>query len=232
MTGGRSGRRSLCVTPASQWLVVTDPACLCALAVSDPALPASAPGIRPAGVPGRGPVIFPDAMMTVTAHIRMAGVRARWSATGLLATGPLATGLLATGLLATGPRASGHRGAPDDEPAGHRGHAVRRLAIDRGEQVLRRYPPDLLEAHVDAGERWLGPQHHRIPVVEADHGDVVGDTAPDPPQALGDPARDLVAAAEDRVHAAGRAQQDAGRLTPPLLAPLAIQDVIGRELRA
>ena len=51
-------------------------------------------------------------------------------------------------------------------------------------------------------------------------------------EALGDAAGYLVAAAEDGLHAGRTAQQDAGALAAPPLAPFAVQDVIRREPRA
>ena len=58
-----------------------------------------------------------------------------------------------------------------------------------------------------------------------------GHAAPGQAQRVRNPARDLVAAAEDRVHASRRAQQQVGGLPPPCLTPLAIEHVGGPEVR-
>ena len=77
-----------------------------------------------------------------------------------------------------------------------------------------------------------GTDSNRFPVVEADDRDVVRHPPPGAPQPVPHPPRDLIAAAEDRVGRGGAAQQQAGCLPAPPLAPLPVQNVPGRERHA
>ena len=99
-------------------------------------------------------------------------------------------------------------------------HTVRGLAGDGGEQQPGGDAPDLLQAHVDAGERRLRAERHRLPVFEADQGDIVRYPAAGRAQRIGDAAGDLVAAAEDGVRVRLVGEQPPGRLAAPALAPL------------
>src|ERR1700678_4677522 len=118
---------------------------------------------------------------------------------------------------------------PYDEPGRDRAHAVGLLAAHGGEQQPRASTPNLLQAHVHAGQRRLGGERHRLPVVEADEGDVVRYPAPGGAERIGDTAGDLVAAAEDRVGVRPVAEQQPGRLPAPALAPLAEPHVAVRH---
>src|SRR5271163_65791 len=107
-----------------------------------------------------------------------------------------------------------------DQARRDRAHAVSGLAGDGGQQQAGGDPPDLLQAHVDAGERRLRAERHRLPVVEADQGDIVRYPAAARAQRVGDAAGDLVAAAEDGVRVRLVGEQLPGRVAAPALAPL------------
>ena len=66
---------------------------------------------------------------------------------------------------------------------------MRRVVVDRGEQVLSRSPPDVLQAHVDAGQRGVRTGHHGLPVVETDQRDVIRHPVAEQAQALGETER-------------------------------------------
>ncbi len=72
---------------------------------------------------------------------------------------------------------------------------MRRLPVDRREQQFGGLAADALKAHVDAGQRWVGAQRHRLPVVEAHERDVVWD-----------PAAQAIVTAAERARVAGVAK--------------------------
>ena len=115
--------------------------------------------------------------------------------------------------------------------AGNRARTVRGLVGDGGQQQSRGHPADLLQAHVDAGQRGLGAERHRLPVVEADQRDVARYAPPGRAERVGHAAGDLVAAAEDRVDVRLVGEQQAGRLPAPALAPLAVPHAAVRHQR-
>ncbi len=130
------------------------------------------------------------------------------------------------------PAGSRHGRAPHGETAGHGVGPTGGMAAQRGQQVPGSYPADILQAHVDAGERRLGTEDHRLPVVEARHRDVAGHLPPEATQRVDDAAGDLIAAAEDGIGAGRAAEQDIRRLAAPALAPLAVQHVVRRGLQS
>src|SRR5450759_1088121 len=98
-----------------------------------------------------------------------------------------------------------------------------RRLVDRGEKMLGSGPADILQAHVDAGERGFRAEYHGLPVVEANQGNVLGHPAPELPQGVGDATGYLIAATEDGVDAGRGTQHDMSPFTPPALTPLAVE---------
>src|SRR6185295_13621691 len=105
--------------------------------------------------------------------------------------------------------------------------AGRTRAVDHVEQAQARLPAELVQVHVDRGDGRSRRGGDDVPVVEADHGDVVGHAHTRLTQAVDDAARDLVTAAEDRVDRRTKAGQMLRRLAAEGLAPGAGQDVAG-----
>src|SRR5580704_3145544 len=105
------------------------------------------------------------------------------------------------------------------QTAGSRARTVRGRTGDGSQQQSRGYLADLLQAHVDAGQRGLGAEGHRLPVVEANQRDVARYGPPGRAERVGHAAGDLVAAAEDGVDARLAGEQLADRLPAPALAP-------------
>jgi hypothetical protein len=67
-----------------------------------------------------------------------------------------------------------------------------REIVDCGEQQLGRGLADVVQLHVDAGQRGARARGHHVPVVKADHRDLIRDPASEIDQPVGDPAGDLV----------------------------------------
>src|SRR5689334_24660030 len=116
-------------------------------------------------------------------------------------------------------------GAADHDPAREGLEAGARCTVEGGEQGARGRAADLLEVHVDAGQRWPRVAGQDFPVVEAHHGDVAGDVTATLAYGVEDAARDLVAAAEDRVDVGLLPQEHRGRCAPPALGPRAEANV-------
>jgi hypothetical protein len=136
--------------------------------------------------------------------------------------------------LRVGGRSRGHLGGlAGDQPAGKQVHPpVERVPLDRLEQLGRGDMPKLRQVEVYGGQRWPAALGHHFPVVDADDPDLLRHEASGFPQRVGDPAGDLVAAAEDPVEAGAPAQQDVRRLAAPSLAPLAVERFVADEADA
>ena len=117
-------------------------------------------------------------------------------------------------------------------PAGKAGTRRRRArAVDHVEQAQARLPAELVQVHVDRGHGRPRRGGDDIPVVEADHGDVVGHAHTRLTQAVDDAACDLVAAAEDRVDRPPKAGQMPRRLVSEGFPPRAVRTWPARPRR-
>src|SRR4249919_3658331 len=94
--------------------------------------------------------------------------------------------------------ASAARGA-DHQAAWNAPDAVLLRAADHRDQACAGLLTELVQVHVDGGQRRPAGLGDDLPVVEPDHGDVGRNTHPALPERVDHAARDLVAAAEDRV---------------------------------
>src|SRR5581483_4046712 len=99
---------------------------------------------------------------------------------------------------------AGAAGIADDQRAGQPANAGETLAGDELHHLAARLAAHFVEVHVDAGQRRAGRLGDDLPVVEADQGDILRDGNPALAERIGNAARDLVVATEDRI----------GRVTP------------------
>lgn len=93
-------------------------------------------------------------------------------------------------------------------------------------------PAQLIQAHVDCGQRRTPGGGENVPVVIAHQRDVIGYPAAQFAERIGRSAGDLIAAAENRVYAAIAAQGQVSGMTTPGLASLAMQSITGRQRQA
>src|SRR5262249_27238960 len=93
----------------------------------------------------------------------------------------------------------GAAGLAHHQPAWKAFDARRTGPSHHGERAQPRLPAELVQVHVDRGDGRPGCRGNDVPVVETDHGHVVGHTNAHLAQGIDDATRDLVAAAEDRV---------------------------------
>lgn len=93
-------------------------------------------------------------------------------------------------------------------------------SIDRLEHALGRATTELLQVGVDTRELGARVRREELPVVVSDHGEVVGNGAPEIARRIDDAPRDLIGCREHRVDLRVAPEKGGRGIPSPVLGPI------------